>query len=577
MGLDLTKLNQAIKRELHQMSTMESTLELPRLEFLRRIIDGQGLHKEPSKFQANVNFPEPHTRDFNADLLNPDKPPKDGRYLLDLMEIFGLDCLITKATLKTKTSETLLDLILTSNKKKALVSDAVDKQISDHSLVFTILRSRAPRSRSCKICVRSLKNFNRDKFIQDLQMAPFSIVDVFDGVDDKLYAFEQLYYEILNEHAPLKQTIVRGNQVPYMTEQWRKAIRHRNKLWRLFMRDRTDANYDHYKIQRNICTSLRRKAMKEHFIKKSSEPENPREFWNAYRPFLHGKTKQANDVIIMENNVVISDKREIAELFNAHVIQIADGVPLMKETDYGQHFENHPSIKAIHEKNSATDAPLCFYFERINQAQVEKALLDVNVRKSCGHDMLSPRLVKESASVIAKPLTNILNTSIEQGCYPNAWKMGQVTPLFKKNDESNKANCRPVTVLPVLTSIYEKQMAAQLGKFYSAILSDFISSYRKFYSCKTALLRLTEDWRRMRDKGELVAIVAMDLSKAFDVIHGRKYSHTNSYNFAMTVVAQEDHLTAGAWAAYDSSDPTPKSKNKHGLETHFIKSDSDTD
>ena len=253
-------------------------------------------------------------------------------------------------------------------------------------------------------------------------------------------------------------------------------------------------------------------------MKKSSEPENPREFWNAYRPFLHGKTKQVNDIIIKENNVVISDKREIAELFNAHVIQIADGVPLMKETDYGQHFENHPSIKAIHEKNSATDAPLCFYFEHINQAQVEKALLDVNVRKSCGHDMLSPRLVKESASVIAKPITNILNTSIEQGCYPNAWKMGQVTPLFKKNDESNKANYRPVTVLPVLTSIYEKQLAAQLGKFYSAILSDFISSHRKFYSCETALLRLTEDWRRMRDKGELVAIVAMDLSKAFDVI-----------------------------------------------------------
>ena len=44
-------------------------------------------------------------------------------------------------------------------------------------------------------------------------MAPFSIVDVFDEVDDKLYALnglEQLYYEILNEHAPLKQTVVRG-------------------------------------------------------------------------------------------------------------------------------------------------------------------------------------------------------------------------------------------------------------------------------------------------------------------------------------------------------------------------------
>ena len=163
--------------------------------------------------------------------MSPDKPPKDSRKLLDLIEIFGLDCLITKATRKTKTSDTPLDLILTSDKKKTLVSDVVDTQTSDHSLVFTTLWLRAPRSRSCvlKICVRSFKNFKKDNFIQDLQMVPFSIVDVFDEVDDKRYAFEQLYHEILNEHAPLKQTIVRGNQVPYMTEQWRKAIRHRNK------------------------------------------------------------------------------------------------------------------------------------------------------------------------------------------------------------------------------------------------------------------------------------------------------------------------------------------------------------
>ena len=96
--------------------------------------------------------------------------------------------------------------------------------------------------------------------------------------------------------------------------------------------------------------------------------------------------------------------------------------------------------------------------------------------------------------------------------------MGQVALLFKKDDESNKANYRPVTMLPVLSNIYERLLAAQLGEFYSAILSDFISSYRKFYSCETTLLRLTEDWRRMRDRGELVAIVSMDLSKAFDVI-----------------------------------------------------------
>ena len=30
---------------------------------------------------------------------------------------------------------------------------------------------------------------------------------------------------------------------------------------------------------------------------------------------------------------------------------------------------------------------------------------------------------------------------------------------------------------------------------------------------------------------------------------GRRYSHTNSFNFAMTPASQDDHLTAGAWAA----------------------------
>ena len=55
-------------------------------------------------------------------------------------------------------------------------------------------------------------------------------------------------------------------------------------------------------------------------------------------------------------------------------------------------------------------------------------------------------------------------------------------------------------------------------EFYNALLSDFISAYRKFYNCETSLLRLTGDRRMMRDRGELVAVVSTDLSKACDVI-----------------------------------------------------------
>ena len=56
-------------------------------------------------------------------------------------------------------------------------------------------------------------------------------------------------------------------------------------------------------------------------------------------------------------------------------------------------------------------------------------------------------------------------------------------------------------------------MANKMG-----LLSDYISGYRRHHGCETSLLRLTEGWKASRDSKELVAVVSMDLSKAFDTI-----------------------------------------------------------
>ena len=95
---------------------------------------------------------------------------------------------------------------------------------------------------------------------------------------------------------------------------------------------------------------------------------------------------------------------------------------------------------------------------------------------------------------------------------------GTLTPVFEKDDELVKQNYRPVTVLPCLNNIFEKLLSSQLEGFYNGLLSNFLSTYRKFHSCETPLLRLTEDWRRSRDKKDSVGIVSLDLSKAFDSI-----------------------------------------------------------
>ena len=80
------------------------------------------------------------------------------------------------------------------------------------------------------------------------------------------------------------------------------------------------------------------------------EPNSPRDFWNVYRPLLYSKkVKQANDINLKENNISITDKKEMSELFNNQFVHTADGVAEINEIDYGEEFIDYPSIKAIHE------------------------------------------------------------------------------------------------------------------------------------------------------------------------------------------------------------------------------------
>ena len=217
-------------------------------------------------------------------------------------------------------------------------------------------------------------------------------------------------------------------------------------------------------------------------------------------------------------------------MFNNYFVHSVDDVQDIKEHNFGNDFSAHPSIRGIAEENRRKNAIHNFNFKYTNKTQVEKLLSNINARKACGHDTITPRLLKESASAISGPLAELMNESIKQCKYPSRWKMGQVTPLFKKNDELSKDNYRPITVLPTLNNVFEKLLASQLDQFYSEILSDYISAYRRHYSCETSLMRLTEDWKRSLDNKQIVAVISMDLSKAFDtILHGLLLAKLKAY------------------------------------------------
>ena len=79
--------------------------------------------------------------------------------------------------------------------------------------------------------------------------------------------------------------------------------------------------------------------------------------------------------------------------------------------------------------------------------------------KSSGYDDIVPRLLKDSASIISGPLCSIFNTAIITSHYQNNWKKGQVTPVFKKDEEFSKTNYRPISVLPAINNAFKTLLA----------------------------------------------------------------------------------------------------------------------
>ena len=78
----------------------------------------------------------------------------------------------------------------------------------------------------------------------------------------------------------------------------------------------------------------------------------------------------------------------------------------------------------------------------------------------------------------------------------------------------NVCNYRPVSILPIVSKTYEKDMVRQLENYFEDILSPYISGFRKTHSCETVLIRMVEHIKKSLDHVKIVCAVLMDLSKS---------------------------------------------------------------
>ena len=151
---------------------------------------------------------------------------------------------------------------------------------------------------------------------------------------------------------------------------------------------------------------------------------------------------------------------------------------------------------------------------------MRKTINNLPTKHSCGFDGILTKLRKVIEPVTLKSLTLLVNQVLYSGVFPDKLKIANIIPIFKKDDPSLFKNYRPISLLPTISKVLEKQLFIQLYSYFNEknFLNDNQCGFRGKYSAEYAAIELIDRIVTKMDKNDIPINVFLDLSKAFDTI-----------------------------------------------------------
>ncbi|KFO83325.1 hypothetical protein N320_00554, partial [Buceros rhinoceros silvestris] len=98
----------------------------------------------------------------------------------------------------------------------------------------------------------------------------------------------------------------------------------------------------------------------------------------------------------------------------------------------------------------------------IEEGTVNELLYCLEVHKSMVPGGIHPRILRELAEVLTKPLSIIYQQSWLMGEVPVDWSLANVTPLHKKGWKENPGNYRPVSLTSVSGKVMEQNILSAI-------------------------------------------------------------------------------------------------------------------
>ena len=457
--------------------------------------------------------------DININMENVNPCSSIKTEYIDFCLNIGISQIIKSFTHVTNNSSSLIDHILTNSQDRISQSGVIETTFSDHfSIFFTRKISRNKYNKHRTIKIRSFKNYDKNVYREKLKDIKLPKLNEHSNLDEIYEKFVDKLSETIDDVAPLREIRTKNSTPDWFDGEIMDEIMNRDKLYRIFKSSKLEGDGLRYRSSRNKVQALIN-SKKQSFITNSLN-ENKRDskkLWKTLKNLgLPSKSKSDSKINLNINGNINSKPEDIANHFNDFYSTLAEKL-VEKLPDPPNKFTDNETANYYRDHNIQENN---FTFQPADPKEIAKILENINSSKSPGFDNIPGRFLKDGSEVISKLICDIFNLSILLSKFPKQCKTAKIRPIYKKGSKLEAVNYRPISLLPLISKVFERCIHDQLQKYVTNfnIIYKFQSGFRSDFSTDTCLSYLHDKILKGLDKGEYTGMILIDLQKAFDTI-----------------------------------------------------------
>ena len=234
-------------------------------------------------------------------------------------------------------------------------------------------------------------------------------------------------------------------------------------------------------VQKFTVTRTAREQYYDNLVESSFG--NSKKVWSNINTIL-GKNCKSSSTSIKLNGIVINKPEVFANSFNSYF----NSIPTTLSNNINNNiltFENY-LVGQIPEAEN---------FHPSSIPEITKIITNLKQSNSVGWDNIPATTLKSNINILAPILSNLINKSLAMGLFPKSLQRAKILPIFKNKDKLYKTNYRPISILSVISKVYEKVFYNRLYNYFSVnnLLSSSQFGFRSGTSTEHALLKFFDD------------------------------------------------------------------------------------